>query len=58
MPALLSKKHFAARLGISPRAVNRLMKDGKVKTVRLTENGWPWFPSSEVDRLRAGDNIE
>lgn len=49
----LTGKEFREILQISPATLNRWVKSGKVKAVRISDNdnGHIRIPSSEIDRL-------
>ena len=50
-PFLLTKSEVAETLRCSTRTVDRAVKSGKLKPVRLTPGGWPKFPRDQVLKL-------
>lgn len=50
-PLTLSVPQAAARLGVSPKTLNRLIDAGEVSYVQYVTNGTRWVEESELLRL-------
>jgi excisionase family DNA binding protein len=50
-PALLSVKDVARILGTSDVRVRRLVRDGRLRSVRLSAEGYHRFDPREIDRF-------
>jgi excisionase family DNA binding protein len=53
---LLRVKDVAAILGTSDVRVRQLVRDGKLRSVRLSAEGFHRFDPREVERFIAGEN--
>ena len=48
---LLTQEQAAARLGVTKRTIQNMVRRKQLAIVRLTANGWPRIPVGEIERL-------
>lgn len=53
----LSLRETANTLGVSLYTIRRLVKDKKLKTIRLSEKGHHLVPVKEIDRILIEGNV-
>jgi excisionase family DNA binding protein len=54
---LLSAKEVAATLGVRPHRVRELVRDGQLRSIRLSEAGNHRFDPRDIERFLAGEEV-
>jgi excisionase family DNA binding protein len=57
-PRLLRASEVARVLGVRPGRVRELVTEGRLRSVRLGEQGWHRFRADDVERLIHGEETE
>ena len=55
-PQLLTAKQVGAVLGVSAKHVGLLVREGKLRSVRLGGSGWHRFRRSDVEAFIRGES--